>query len=39
MESIGELVLWMFQNFGFTHTTVKKFDHLPFTVGFMELEI
>jgi ribosomal protein S18 acetylase RimI-like enzyme len=21
---------------GFTHTGTKKFDHLPFTVGFME---
>ena len=28
-----------YKNFGFTHTAAKKFDHLPFTVKFMELEI
>jgi ribosomal protein S18 acetylase RimI-like enzyme len=25
--------------YGFTHTGTKKFDHLPFTVGFMEMYI
>lgn len=24
---------------GFVHTGTKKFEHLPFTVGFMELDI
>lgn len=28
-----------YKNFGFTHTAAKKFDHLPYTVKFMELEI
>lgn len=26
-------------NYGFIHTGIRKFDHLPFTVGFMEIEI
>lgn len=26
-------------DYGFVHTDVKKFEHLPFTVGFMELQV
>ena len=28
-----------YMNYGFVTTGVRKFEHLPFTVGFMELEI
>ena len=27
-----------YQSQGFIHTGTKTFDHLPFTVGFMELK-
>lgn len=28
-----------YEKIGFVHTGTKKFEHLPFTVGFMEIEI
>ena len=28
-----------YEKIGFIHTGTKKFEHLPFTVGFMEIEI
>lgn len=28
-----------YENLGFVHTGTKKFPHLPFTVGFMEINI
>lgn len=28
-----------YMHLGFVHTGTKKFEHLPFTVGFMEIEI
>lgn len=28
-----------YENLGFVHTGTKKFEHLPFTVGFMETEV
>lgn len=34
---------WIIKNFyegcGFVHTGIQKFEHLPFTVGYMEYEI
>lgn len=38
IEENEQLKMWYIHN-GFTHTGIKKFDHLPFTVGFMELYI
>lgn len=38
IEENTQLKNWYIQN-GFTHTGTRKFDHLPFTVGFMELYI
>ncbi len=35
IEENEQLKTWYIQN-GFTHTGTKKFDHLPFTAGFME---
>lgn len=28
-----------YKTFGFVHTGTRKYEHLPFTVGFMELEL
>lgn len=28
-----------YEKIGFVHTGTKKFEHLPFNVGFMEIEI
>lgn len=28
-----------YKTLGFVHTGIRKFEHLPFTVGFMELEL
>ena len=28
-----------YEKIGFVHTVTQKFEHLPFTVGFMEIEI
>ena len=28
-----------YEKIGFVHTGTQKFEHLPFTVGFMEIEI
>ena len=33
-----ELKEW-YEKIGFVHTGTQKFEHLPFTVGFMEIEI
>lgn len=38
IEENEQLKMWYVQN-GFTHTGIKIFDHLPFTVGFLELYI
>lgn len=38
IEENEQLKKWYIKN-GFTHTGTRKFDHLPFTVGFMELNI
>lgn len=35
IEENNVLKNWYIKN-GFTHTGTKKFDHLPFTVGYME---
>lgn len=37
VEENTVLKAW-YQSQGFTHTGTKTFDHLPFTVGFMELK-
>lgn len=38
IEENKRLKDWYLQN-GFVHTGTKKFDHLPFTVGFMEMQL
>ena len=38
IEENTQLKNW-YASFGFVHTGTKKFDHLPFTAGFMELEV
>jgi uncharacterized protein YaiE (UPF0345 family)/ribosomal protein S18 acetylase RimI-like enzyme len=38
IEENERLKSWYIKN-GYTHTGTKKFEHLPFTVGFMELNI
>ena len=38
IEENEQLKKWYIQN-GFTHTSTKKFEHLPFTVGFMQRDI
>lgn len=38
MEENGRLKQWYLQN-RFVHTGTKRFEHLPFTVGFMEKKI
>ena len=38
VEENTVLKTW-YQSQGFVHTGTKQFDHLPFTVGFMELEL
>lgn len=37
VEENTVLKAW-YQSQGFIHTGTKQFDHLPFTVGFMELK-
>lgn len=38
IEENKQLKEWYLKN-GFVHTGTKKFEHLPFTVGFMELHL
>lgn len=38
IEENTKLENW-YEAYGFTHTGTKKFRHLPFTVGFMELDV
>ncbi|MHB1483358.1 MAG: GNAT family N-acetyltransferase [Saccharofermentanales bacterium] len=38
IENNAALRSWYSKN-GFVHIGTKKFDHLPFTVGFMEMEV
>lgn len=38
IEENSVLKNW-YLNLGFKHIPIRKFDHLPFTVGFMKLEI
>lgn len=35
----NEILKSWYGSLGFKHTEIKKFEHLPFTVGFMELDI
>ncbi len=38
IEENSRLKNW-YAAYGFTHTGAKKYDHLPFTVGYMELAL
>lgn len=38
MEENERLIQWYIKN-GFVSTSTKRFEHLPFTVGFMEKEL
>ena len=38
IEENSTLKNW-YSNLGFTHISIRKFEHLPFTVGFMEINI
>jgi len=38
IEENEKLKKW-YSDLGFVHIGTKKFEHLPFTVGFMEIDV